>query len=69
MLHDEAIREKLKQLLIRQLRDENRRADLHRLLLNFLKTEQARDLFTDSIAATLNHPEVRKQAVQGRKEV
>jgi len=65
VLHDENIREKLKQLLIRQLRDENRRADLLRLLHNFLKTEQARDLFTDAIAGTLNNPEVRKQALGG----
>ena len=68
-MHDEAIRNKLKQIIINQLRDENRRADLSKLVLNFMKTEQARDLFTDAMVGTLNSPEVKREGIKGNKSL
>ena len=65
VMHDETIRNKLKQIIINQLRDENRRTDLLKLILNFMKSEQARDLFTDAMVGTLNNPEVKRESMKG----
>jgi hypothetical protein len=49
LLNEEFLYEKAKELVIRQLRSEDRRKDINKILINFIKTDTAVEQFVSNM--------------------